>query len=97
MERRLLAVGGRVTSIVSGYRCQCVIGTDGWNDATFRFDAPEKLSPGESCAAVLLPHRPEFWSSVVAGDMIELAEGQRVVGSATVTVVERGDGAPHEE
>ncbi len=82
--------GGRRAPISSGYRCNCWIGSieDGerrYNDATFYLLDVDRLGPGERGRVRVEPHLPEAWSNLAKGLRIELCEGRRVVGIATVT------------
>lgn len=84
--------GGRRSPIWSGYRCNCWIGkTEGadrtYNDATFFLLDGESLAPGERGRARVQPHHPDQWSEIGEGAVIELCEGRRLVGVATVVAL----------
>jgi translation elongation factor EF-Tu-like GTPase len=91
-EIRLLATeeGGRRSAIGSGYRCNCWIGhvdENGrrtHNDATFYLLDAEKLVPGATGRARVLPHNPDYWTQLEVGSRFELCEGSRVVGKAVI-------------
>jgi hypothetical protein len=82
--------GGRKTQIRSGYRCNCWIGGhtgEGqrvYNDAMIDLESQTELEPGGSAAAKLYPTQPASWSGLAVGDVIELCEGPRTVGEATL-------------
>lgn len=83
--------GGRRSAIVSGYRCNCWIGTvvDGervYNDATF-YLARDLLEPGAEGISWVRPHHPEFWVSLRPRSRFDLCEGPRVIGKAVVVRV----------
>ena len=89
---RSTADGGRRHPVFSGYRAsfwlgRCEDGRRTYNDAGVYLKAGEELAPGQSGEAWLIPLRPEFWDHVRVGDVIEMSEGERVVGTATVTAL----------
>ena len=47
----------------------------------------EFLAPGECGAARILPFSPEYWHPLRVGDQMEMCEGPRVVGLATITAI----------
>lgn len=82
--------GGRRSPIRSGYRCNCWIGhqdADGraYNDATIHLVDSDLLAPGHAAAARIQPHDPDSWTQISVGSTIELCEGPRTIGIATVT------------
>lgn len=83
---RLLATaeGGRTRRIQSGYRCQWRSDRKpGDNDAAV--DLEYALAPGEESSAWLRLAVPKFWEDAVAvGDVLDGAQGSRVVARATV-------------
>ena len=86
------ADGGRRHPVFSGYRASFWLGRweDGrraYNDAGVYLKGGEELAPGQTGEAWLIPLRPEFWSHVRVGDVIDMSEGERVVGTATVTAL----------
>lgn len=82
--------GGRSRPISSGYRCNCWLGglTEGgdrtYNDAVIYLESAEELRPGSSAIARLQPAFPDLWTDVAIGDVIDVCEGSRIVGQATV-------------
>jgi hypothetical protein len=80
--------GGRQSGVHSGYKCQWrSAAKPEWNDAMWEIDAP--IEPGDSTEGWLILSVPSFWSGVVAaGDVLEGAEGPRVVARAEVLTVE---------
>ncbi|HVF20819.1 MAG TPA: hypothetical protein VNA14_11335 [Mycobacteriales bacterium] len=82
--------GGRRTPIRSGYRCDCWLGgraaagDRGANGAVLFLEDREKLSPGESSMARLQPGVEHFWNGIYVDMLIELGEGTRLIGKATV-------------
>lgn len=83
------AEGGRRNAIRSGYRCQFWIGgmtgTERvYNDAMIELVDREQLAPGEDSAARVRPGVPPSWQHVVPGAKLELYEGSKRVGIATV-------------
>lgn len=85
--------GGRSRPILSGYRCNCWLGIvtemgdRAYNDAVIYLESGRTLEPGARATVRVWPAFPDLWSDVVAGTMIEVCEGSRVVGEATVTHV----------
>lgn len=82
--------GGRSRPISSGYRCNCWLGgltEEGdrtYNDALIYLESAEELQPGSSAIVRLQPAFPDLWTDVATGDVIDVCEGSRVVGKATV-------------
>jgi hypothetical protein len=82
--------GGRRRPISSGYRCNCWIGhhtDDGdrsYNDAVIYLDSADQLHPGEQGVVAIQPAFPDLWNEIGVGSRIEVCEGSRVVGEATV-------------
>jgi translation elongation factor EF-Tu-like GTPase len=95
---RSTADGGRRHPVFSGYRASFWLGRreDGrsaYNDAGVYLKVGEELAPGQTGEAWLIPLRPEFWGHLRVGDVIEMSEGERVVGTATVTAVHLDPGS----
>jgi hypothetical protein len=89
---RSTAEGGRRHPVYSGYRAsfwlgRCENGRRAYNDAGVYLQVGDELAPGQTGAAWLIPLRPEFWGQLRVGDVIEMSEGERVVGTATVTAL----------
>jgi hypothetical protein len=90
VRMRSTADGGRRNPIFSGYRCNCWIGArtpegeKAYNDAAIYLESQDRLEPGETAMARLQPAVPEYWTHVDVGLVIELCEGSRVKGEATV-------------
>jgi hypothetical protein len=99
---RNTADGGRRHPVFSGYRASFWLGryADGrrtCNDAGVYLKVGEELAPGQTGEAWLVPLRPEFWDHLRVGDVIEMSEGERVVGTATVTALQPKPGASQTE
>ncbi|HVH47991.1 MAG TPA: DUF5063 domain-containing protein [Labilithrix sp.] len=83
------AEGGRLAPIRSNYRPSFDIGNT-WqgeptlNDGRILLTCNE-LAPGAEAPATVEPLRPQFWDHVRTGATLEVKEGARVVGYATVT------------
>ncbi len=83
--------GGRKRPIRTGYRPNCMIfSADGsrdeeYRDAVVHLESGDSLGPGESTTVRLQPALPDGWSAVAPGTRIDLCEGDRVIGTATVT------------
>lgn len=80
---------GRKTGITTGYRsCWDIGGTfEGrptLNDAPLLIESGEWLQPGDEAGVRLHPLAWEYWQDVRVGQRIEMREGSRVVGEATV-------------
>jgi elongation factor Tu len=83
------ADGGRRSAIASGYRCNCLLDerdrADGTSyDATFLLLDTDRLEPGDTARARIQPHFPDPWTGVEIGTVVEMCEGPRTVGRATV-------------
>jgi len=83
------AEGGRRSAIASGYRCNCLLDErdreDGTSyDATFLLLDTDRLEPGHTARARIRPHFPDSWTRVEIGTVVEMCEGRRAVGRATV-------------
>jgi hypothetical protein len=82
--------GGRRRPIASGYRCNCwhgaltETGKRAYSDAVVYLEHEESLEPGEGTTVRLQPAFPDLWRDVDAGTAIDVCEGSRVVGEATV-------------
>ena len=55
-----------------------------YNDAAIEFESDLELSPGSTATVIIRPAFQEFWLDVGSGSMIEICEGPRVVGDATI-------------
>ena len=89
---RSTAEGGRRHPVFSGYRASFWLGRSeggrrAYNDAGVYLTESEELAPGQTGDASLVPLRPEYWRHLRCGDTIEMSEGSRVVGIATVLAV----------
>jgi hypothetical protein len=84
------ADGGRRTGIGSGYRPSWRGDRKPeWNDAAIELDGTDRLEPGEEAMAWLLLGVPEHWKGrVQPGDVLEAAEGSRLVARADVLALE---------
>ena len=84
------SAGGRSRPISSGYRCNCWLGglteagERAYNDAVVYLESVETLEPGSSAFVRLQPAFPDLWTDVTVGLVIDLCEGSRVLGEATV-------------
>lgn len=82
--------GGRRRPISSGYRCNCWFGElteageRSYHDAVIYLEAEENLRPGSSSLVRLHPAFPDSWTGLTVGSVIDVCEGSRVVGEATV-------------
>jgi hypothetical protein len=82
--------GGRRRPIASGYRCNywlgglTATGERAYNDAVVYLEESESLQPGEAKTVRIQPAFPDLWSDVDVGSAIDVCEGSRVVGNATV-------------
>ena len=82
--------GGRSRPIASGYCCNCWLGGQtetgerSYNDAVIHLEATEALEPGSSATVRLQPAFPDLWHEIEPGFVIDVCEGSRVVGQATV-------------
>jgi hypothetical protein len=82
--------GGRRRPISSGYRCNCWFGgltptgERSYHDAVIHLETTESLEPGSSSLVRLQPAFPDSWSGLTVGSVIDVCEGSRVVGEATV-------------
>lgn len=80
--------GGRRNPIDSEYRASCRLpwnsATRSYNDALVIFEEGGALYPGTDRMGWLRPARPDFWSSLEQGDVVELMEGSRPIGFAVV-------------
>ena len=82
--------GGRRGRIYSGYRSTWWLGDrtpDGsiqYHDAPLTVEDGDRLELGELAVVRLYPTHPEYWPDVRPGQSIEMREGSRVVGHATV-------------
>lgn len=90
LQMKTTALGGRSRPIVSGYRPNCWLGgftVDGereYRDAVVYLESVGALEPGSSALVRLQPALPDLWTGVTTGSVIEVCEGSRVVGEATV-------------
>ncbi len=92
-ELRLLAAekGGRHFPVSNGHTSQCRLDmTDEWgqrpmDEATFYVEDGDSVGPGDVGLIRIHPVRPERWAAVDVGSVIEVCEGPRVVGWATIT------------
>lgn len=84
------SAGGRRKSIYSGFRASWHWGErneDGLavhHDAPLVFEGADRLGPGGEAMIRLYPLRPELWHRIRAGSTLELREGARVCGEATI-------------
>lgn len=82
--------GGRRRPISSGYRCNCWFGAlddtgqHTYNDAIIFLENDGILKPGDSATVRIQPAFPDLWTKVGVGTVIQLCEGLRVIGEATV-------------
>lgn len=82
--------GGRRSHIFSGYRSSWHWGERNdeglavHHDAPVTFEGSDRLALGTEATARLYPLFPEYWSAVKPGQRIEMREGARVVGIATI-------------
>ncbi|MGQ0744346.1 MAG: hypothetical protein ACT4OS_08450 [Acidimicrobiales bacterium] len=82
--------GGRSRPIASGYRPNCWLGgftADGeraYYDAVVYLESADALEPGLSALIRLQPAFPDLWNDVTRGSVIDVCEGSRIVGEATV-------------
>ncbi len=82
--------GGRRGHIYSGYRSTWWLGDRTADRSTHYHDAPltvedgDRLDLGEVAVVRMYPTHPEYWADVREGQSIEMREGSRVVGRATV-------------
>lgn len=56
-----------------------------YNDATIYLVNEDRLAPGSRGVVRVRPHFPDKWADLVPGSVVELCEGYRIVGLATVT------------
>lgn len=84
------AAGGRRSAIASDYRPSWSIGNrtesgePELNDAPVTLEDHRALNPGETGVVRLHPLWPEAWRQLTEGREINMQEGPRVVGHATV-------------
>lgn len=81
--------GGRSRPIATGYRPSfwlgaIVNGERAYSDAAVYLEGIEQLEPGETAVVRLRPSLPDDWRDIEVGSEIELCEGRRVLGVATV-------------
>ena len=82
--------GGRKGPICSGYRASWFWGERTENglemlhDAPITMEGPLTLSFGDEAVVRLMPLVPEYWQNVTVGSHLEMREGARVVGVATI-------------
>lgn len=82
--------GGRKRPIYSGYRSCWFWGERTENGGEMGHDAPItmegelRLDLGDEAVVRLLPLFPEYWHNITTGSRLEMREGARVVGVATV-------------
>ncbi|HXH80027.1 DUF4926 domain-containing protein [Nocardioides sp.] len=86
------AHGGRRHAVLAGWTAAWEIGNsaDGHrpdNDAMVFPEGTRELLPGTTCIVRLVPRFPQRWSHVAVGDLIQMRDGRRVIGSATVVEV----------
>src|SRR5580704_12934697 len=91
LRLRATADGGRKTGIVQGYRAswrrvQPAEGPITMHDALVVTIECGSIQPGEEADATILPLHPEYWDGVTTGSTLEMWEGRRLVGVATVLV-----------
>jgi hypothetical protein len=79
------AAGGRATPARSGYRPQHQIRPDYQTSGTHRYVDCEEVAPGEIALATITFITPEAYpNSIRAGDVLDVLEGSRLVGHATI-------------
>ena len=85
------AAGGRQHALKAGYRPSFWIGkrlTDEgirlYHDARLELVDTAELQPGEEAIVRLTPLAPDLWPDLVAGEELEMCEGHKLVGIATV-------------
>jgi elongation factor Tu len=80
--------GGRSAPAFSGYRPQHQIRADYQTSGTHQYAQRERLAPGESTRGTITFITPEAYpNSLRAGDVIDILEGSRLVGRATIVRV----------
>lgn len=91
VEVRLVGTsdGGRGRPVSSGYRpAWRSARKPSWNDAALQLDGIDSLAPGAKARGWVLPGVPTSWAGqIVRGDVLEGAEGSRIVAIATVVEV----------
>jgi len=86
---------GRVHGIASGYRPvwrRETTHTSSLHCGALWLPTGYDLPLGYTCRAVLQPLCPEFWESVVQGEMVHAFEGEKCTGLAVVRSVFDGPG-----
>jgi hypothetical protein len=90
VEARLTLNAGRKTGIFTDYRPDwnlghgSAAGTLELTGARVTLEDCQTLNPGETGVVRLHPIRPEAWGHTRPGDRIDMHEGARIVGTATV-------------
>ena len=80
--------GGRATPAASGYRPHHRVLPDYQTSGTHDYIGTRTLSPGGSALATITFITPEAYPhSLDAGDVIEIAEGSRIIGHARIVRV----------
>lgn len=79
------AEGGRSMPARSGYRPQHRLPTDYQTSGMHQYIDTDELAPGESARATIVFVTPEAYpNSIRAGDVLDVMEGGRILGHATV-------------
>jgi translation elongation factor EF-Tu-like GTPase len=82
------SLGGRLQPVISGYRPQYVVRPDYHTSVAHNFVGVDRVSPGERTKAEVWFITPEAYPhSLWEGRRIEIAEGSRRVGTATILKV----------
>lgn len=87
--------GGRRRPIFSGYRAMAHLppGSAGdlvpaveivKTDCALDLGDAEQVAPGDTAYARIVPLHPEFWVRLTPGEVVDIAEGSRVVGSIRI-------------
>jgi elongation factor Tu len=85
LELTASSLGGRLQYVVSGYRPQYVVRPDYHTSVAHHFIGVDRVSPGERAKAEVWFVTPDAYPhSLWEGRRIEIAEGARPVGVATI-------------
>jgi translation elongation factor EF-Tu-like GTPase len=88
LELTASSSGGRLLHVISGYRPQYVVKPDYHTSVAHHFVGVDRVSPGERAKAEVWFMTPEVYPhSLWEGRRIEIAEGARRVGVATILKV----------
>ena len=93
LAMRRTDAGGRRRPIASGYRCDCRLESlvDEYTGAAVYLERATSLGPGEIGLIRLFPAFPHKWQDISPGSVVDLCEGPRVIGVATVVEVASTD------